>query len=127
LDDSVTATRPTVGVTLESDAGVLQCHTDSATEGDESALVTGHADLTSGTTMVVAEWIDIEARCHGRNALGGPENVDFFVNSTKVATVPCNIDNDEPVEFKFAHWQDSGGADAVAVEIDYAWLWIPRS
>ena len=45
LDDSVTATRPTVGVTIESDAGVLQCHTDSATEGDESLLVTAHADL----------------------------------------------------------------------------------
>lgn len=127
LQDSVTATRPAVGITLESDAGVLSCNTDSATEGDESALVTGHADLTSGTTMVVAEWIDIEARCHGTNKDGGPANVDFFVNGLKVATVPCNIDNDEPVEWSLAHWQDSGGADAVALEIDYAWLWIPRS
>lgn len=127
LDDSVTATRPAVGVTFESDAGVLACHTDSGDHGDESALVADHPDLTSGTTMVVAEWVDLEARCHGTNAQGGPANVDFFVNSTKVATVPANIDNDEEMEPKFAVWQDSGGADAVAIEIDYFWLWIPRN
>lgn len=127
IDSSLTATRPTDGVTFESDAGVLSCHTDSADHGDESASVADHPDLTSGTTMVVAEWVDLEARCHGTNAQGGPANVDFFVNETKVATVPCNIDNDESMEPKFAAWQDSGGADAVAIEIDYAWFWIPRN
>ena len=136
LDDSVTATRPTVGVTVESDAGVLSCHTDSADHGDESELVTGHPDLTSGTTAVVAEWLDILIRASGRaNAQGGPDEVDFFLGSgtgdgqlpmTHVAKVPCNIDNDEEVELKIVHWQDTGGADAVAFEIDYIYFWQPR-
>ena len=127
LDDSVTATRPTVGVTFESDAGVLSCHTDSGDHGDNSVSVAGHPDLTSGTTLVVAEWVDLEARCSGRaNAQGGPDEVDFFINGVHVAKVPCNIDDDEEVEPKIVVWQDSGGADAVAWEIDYYWLWIPR-
>lgn len=126
LDDSVTATRPTVGVTFESDAGVLSCHTDSATEGDESASVTGHPDLTSGTTEVVNEWVNLYARASGKaNAQGGPDEVDFFVNGTHVAKVPCNIDNDEPVEPKMAFWQDSGGADAVIIDVDYYWFFQP--
>lgn len=136
LDDSVTGTRPTVGVTLESAAGVLKCHTDSADHGDASELVTGHPDLTSGTTMVVGEWLDVLIRASGRaNAQGGPDEVDFFVGSTDgdgqapmqhVAKVPCNIDNDEEVELKIVHWQDSGNPDAVAFEIDYIYFWQPR-
>ncbi len=127
LDDSVTTTRGTVGVTFESDAGVLQCHTDSATEGDENLLVTAHADLTSGTTMVVAEWVDFKIVVTGpANAAGGPSEAVFFVNGAFVARLPVHMDNDEPMELKFIHWQDSGGSDAVALEIDYVWLFIPR-
>lgn len=120
LDDSVTATRPTVGVTVEGDAGVLTCRADSADHGDESEAVTGHPDLTSGTTLVVAEWVDILMVGSGRaNAQGGPDEIDFFINDEHVSKLPCNIDDDEEVEPKFAFWQDSGGADAVAIEIDY--------
>jgi hypothetical protein len=136
LDDSVTATRPTVGITLESDAGVLTCRTDSADHGDNSATVTGHPDLTSGTNEVVGDWLEFYAQASGRaNAQGGPDEVNFFVGSTSndapakmhhVATVPCAIDDDEEVEPKIVHWQDSGGADAVIVEFDYYWLWLPR-
>ena len=43
-----------------------------------------------------------------------------------MAKLPAHADDDEPVEMKFAVWQDSGGADAVAIEIDYYWLFIPR-
>ena len=127
LSDSVTITRPTVGVTFESDAGVLQCHTDSATEGDENLLVTGHADLTSGTTMVVDAWTDFKIVCTGpANAAGGPSEAVFFVNGIFVARLPVQMDNDEPMEPKILHFQDSGGADAVIMDIDYYWLWIPR-
>ena len=127
LDNSVTATRPTVGITIESDAGVLTCNNDSATEGDESLAVTGHPDLTSGTTMIVAADVDFKFVCSGRaNAAGGPAEVDYFVNDVHVAKLPCHADDDEPVEMKFAIWQDSGGADAVAIEIDYYQLFIPR-
>lgn len=130
LDNSVTATRPTVGVTIESDAGVLSCHTDSS-NGDNAADVapagqgvngtgqmrSAHPDLTSGTTMAVGSIYEFEIVCSGEaNANGGPDEVDFYVNGTHVAKVPSSIGNDETVELKVAHWQDSGGADAVALD-----------
>ncbi|HEX7098952.1 MAG TPA: hypothetical protein VF377_06900 [Acidimicrobiia bacterium] len=128
LDDSVTATRPTVGVTVESDAGVLSCHTDSADHGDESVAVADIGSLTSGNTAVVAQWLDVLMIGSGRaNAQGGPDAVDFFIDGVHAATVPCHIDDDEEVEPKFAVWQDSGGADAVAIEIDYFGLFLPRN
>lgn len=127
LDDSVTATAPTVGVGFRSDAGVLSCNVDSAAHGDTSQLVTGIPTLTSGTTMVVATWHTLRLVGSGRaNAQGGPDAVTFWVDGVAVGAVPCNIDDDEPMEIKIAHWQDSGGADAVAFEIDYYHLWLPR-
>ena len=136
LDDSVTATRPGVGVTVESDAGVLSCHTDSADHGDESVSVTGHPDLTSGTTEVVNDILKVKVVASGNaNAQGGPDEVNFYIGSDDsgwahsklhhVATVPCNIDDDEEVEPKIVVWQDSGGADAVIIDIDYYYLWLP--
>lgn len=136
LDDSVTATRPTVGVTLESDAGVLSCCTDSADHGDNSVAVTKHPDLTSGTTEVVGDWLEFDVVGSGKaNAQGGPASVDFFIGSGTgprvhkyhVATVPCNIDDDEEVEPKIAVWQDAGSADAVIIDFDYYYLWLPRT
>jgi len=127
LDDSVTATSPTVGIWFDSDAGVLSCQVDSADHGDESELVTGHPDLTSGTTAVVGEWLDLEWVASGReNAQGGPDEVDFYINSHHVAKVKCNIDDDEEVELKLAAWQDSGSTDAVTFEVAYMELYIPR-
>jgi hypothetical protein len=127
LDDSVTATRPTVGVTIESDAGVLTCRTDSADHGDESLAVTGISTLTSGTTMVVATWHTLRFVGSGRaNAQGGPDAVTFYVDGQLVGELACNIDDDEEMEAKIVHWQDTGGADAVAWEIDYFSLWLPR-
>ena len=127
LDDSVNATVPGDGIEFRSDAGVLSCNTDSATEGDEVQLVTGHADLTSGTTMVVNEWVDFKILCTGpANAAGGPSEAVFFVNGIFVARLPVHMDNDEPMEPKILHWQDSGGTDAVIMDVDYYWLFIPR-
>lgn len=127
LDDSVTATRPTVGVTFESDAGVLSCHTDSADHGDESEDVSdAGTGLTSGTTEVVGDWVDLYAKASGKaNAQGGPSEVDFYVNDRHVSKLPCNIDDDEEVEPKIAIWQDSGGTDAVIIDIDYYWFFQP--
>lgn len=128
LDDSVTATSPTVGIWFDSDAGVLSCQVDSADHGDESASVTGHPDLTSGTTMVLDDWTDLEFRCSGgENAQGGPEEVLFYVNGGFAARVPCNIDDDEEVELKIAHWQDSGAGADLELDIDYYEVFIPRS
>lgn len=126
LDDSVTATRPTKGVTIESDAGVLSCCTDSAASGDRSQAVTKHPDLTSGTTEVVAQPLVIQARGSGKaNATGGPDEVDFFINGKHVVKLPCLIGITETVEPKFAFWQDSGGADAVIIDVDYMFWYFP--
>ncbi|MFA5634738.1 MAG: hypothetical protein WC977_02425 [Anaerovoracaceae bacterium] len=128
FDDSVTATSPTVGVWFDSDAGVISCQVDSAANGDNSVSVASHPDLTSGTTLVVAEPVDLEFRCSERaNDDGGPDSVKFYINSVEVATVPCLIGDDEEVELKIAHWQDSGAADAVALDIDYVEAWLPRT
>ncbi len=141
LDDSVTAASPGVGVWLDSNAGVLTAQVDSADHGDNEVIINNAASgLTSGTTLVVGEWLDFKVVCsggvRGTNAEGGPSEVDFYLGSVvgdghagmvHVAKVPCLIDNDEEVEPKIAVWQDSGGADAVAFEIDHYWLWIPRS
>lgn len=120
FDDSVTATRPTVGVTFESDAGVLTVRTDSADHGDET-----HAGGWT-ETMVVGTWYILEIRLHGENAQGGPKTADFYVDGRLVASVPCNADDDEEVEFKLVAWQDSGGADAVAFEVAWLEAWIPN-
>lgn len=127
LQDSVTASSPTVGVWVDSNAGVLTLESDSADHGDESHTVTGHPDLTSGTTMVLGDWTEFQVRCHGENAQGGPEFVDLFINDTFAGQAPCNIDDDEEVEISIAHWQDTGGAATLELDIDYIWLWIPRT
>ena len=54
VGDLVTATTHTVGIYIESLSGVITCHTASADHGDNSLAVTGHPDLTSGTTMVLS-------------------------------------------------------------------------
>jgi hypothetical protein len=118
LDDSVTATRPTVGVTFESDAGVLDAHTDSADHGDEG--------IAWGQTMVVGQWYILEIRLHGENAQGGPRTADFYVDGRLVASLPCPADDDEEVEFKLVGWQDSGGGDAVTFEVAWMELYIPN-
>ena len=51
--------------------------------------------------------------------------MELFVDGELGASVFCNIDDDEDAEPKILAWQDSGGADAVIMEIDFfeAWQW----
>lgn len=127
LDDSVTATSPTVGIWIDSDAGVLSLQVDSADGGDKADAASGVSTLTSGTTMVLGTWHDIEVHWEGENALGGPENVRMYVDGELAAEVKSTlIDNDEEVEIKIAHWQDSGGAADLELDIDYFEAWLPR-
>ncbi|MDH5294138.1 MAG: hypothetical protein OEW91_10690 [Acidimicrobiia bacterium] len=127
MDDSVTATAPGTGVWFGSDAGVLTGQAFSNDHGDSTAVtVAGHPDLTSGTTLVVGEWVDLQCVLSGENAQGGPGRATFYINGVNVGSTDVNIDDDEEVEPKLAVWQDSGGADAVAFEVDYAYFVIPR-
>ena len=126
LVDSVTATAPTVGIYFESLAGVLTCHTASADHGDESLAVTAHADLTSGTTMVIDTWATFGFTVGASsNAQGGPSEVLFHVNGTTYR-VPTNIDDDEEMELSIAHWQTSGGAASLEIDMDYIGLYVPH-
>lgn len=126
LGDSVTATAPTVGIYIESDAGVLTCHTASGDHGDESLAVTGHPTLTGGTTMVIDTWTTFGFTVGAAsNAQGGPSEVLFHVDGTTYR-VPANIDNDEEMELSIAHWQDTGGGDTLEFDIDYIGLYVPH-
>jgi hypothetical protein len=125
LQDSVTATSPTVGLWVDSDAGVITLQADSADHGDVSAAAAGVSTLTSGGTCVVATWHDFEVRWGGTNANGGPKEAFLFIDG-ELACKLTNIviDDDEEMELSIVHWQDSGGADAVALDIDYIDLFI---
>ena len=127
LDDSVTATSPTVGIWIDANAAVLTLQCDSADHGDVAASAAGVSTLTSGTTMVLGTWHEIDVFWSETNAQGGPLVVKMFVDNELAATVDnCAIDNDEEVELKIAHWQDSGSGDTLDLDIDYFEVFLPR-
>lgn len=125
LQDSVTATEPTVGIWVFSDAGVISLQADSADHGDTSASAASVSTLTSGTTMVLGTWHDFEVRWSGSNAQGGPKEVILFVDGELAGKITnCAIDNDEEMEFSIVHYQNSGGAATLELDVDYVDLLI---
>lgn len=134
LQDSVTATSPTVGLWVDSDAGVITLQADSADHGDASAAAANNPGaapntLTGGTTMVVATWHTFFLTWGGQNAQGGPADAELYCDGHLVAKLvdAINIDDDEEMEFSIVHWQDAGVADAVALDIDYIELFLGRA
>ena len=128
LHDSVTATEPTVGIWVESDGGVISLQCDSADHGDRSASAAGVSTLTSGTTMKVTTWHTFEVRFDGTNAQGGPRHAALFVDGELACELnDVQIDDDEEMELTIVHWQDSGGALAVELDLDYIELFIARA
>jgi len=130
LTDSVTVTEPVVGIWIDSDAGVLSFDVASA-NGDVSKAVTGVSTLTSGTTMVLAQWYDIELRLSDTNTNGGPETIQCYVDGefggeiSAAAGDPSLLGSAETMEHKIVHWDDGAGA-AQVFEIDYYEVYIPR-
>lgn len=125
LQDSVTATAPTVGITVFSDAGVVNLRADSADGTDQTAAAAGVSTLTSGTTMVLGTWHDFEVRWYGTNVNGGPANVDLWVDGELAAQISnFNLDNDEEMEPSIVHYQNTGGAATLELDIDYYDLMI---
>ena len=124
LQDSVTATEPTVGIWVFCDAGVLSLQADSADHGDAADTfdLTG---LTTNTTLALDDWLDCKVSWSGTNAQGGPKYVvaEAQVNGggfRKVAEITdCHIDDDEEMEFSIVHYQNSGGADTLELDVDY--------
>jgi hypothetical protein len=125
IDDSVTVTDPTCGIWVKCDAGVLSLEADSAAHGDAACAVSGVSTLTTGTTMVVDTWHDFEVTWGGNdsNAQGGPNLVMLKVDGEPAASVFASLDNDEPVELKIVHFQDSGGAAVRIFDVDYFEYW----
>jgi hypothetical protein len=129
LDDSVTATDGAVGIFLVSTAGLLSFDVAS-TNGDVTKAVTGISTLTSGTTMVVNTWYDIELRLSDTNTNGGPETIQCFVDGefggeiSAAAGDPSLLGSTETMEYKIAHWDTAGTAQVL--EIDYYEVYIPR-
>ena len=130
LDDSVTATDGAVGIFVSCNAGVLSFDVAS-TNGDVSKAVSGISTLTSGTTMVLATWHDIELRLSDTNTNGGPETIQCFVDGefggeiSAAAGDPSLLGSTETMEYKIVHW-DSGAGAAQVFEIDYYEVYIPR-
>jgi hypothetical protein len=129
-DDSVTATDGAVGIFIVSTAGLLSFDVAS-TNGDVTKAVTGISTLTSGTTMVVGTWYDIELRLSDTNTNGGPETIQCFVDGefggeiSAAAGDPSLLGSTETMEYKIVHW-DTGAGAGLIFEIDYYESYIPR-
>jgi len=127
VDDSITATAPDSGIWVNCDGGVISLEVYSNDHGDSPTAVAANVStLTGGTTMVVATWHDFRVEWSGDNGRGGPRWVELYVDNEIAASSYCTIDDDEEVECKIVHWQDSGGALAVELDIDYYEFWSYR-
>ena len=127
LDDSVTATAPGSGIWVNCDGGLISLECYSNDHGDApTAPAVGVSTLTGGTTMVVDTWHSFEVRWIGQNGQGGPRWAELFVDGEHAAQSFVNIGSDEEVEAKIVHWQDSGGALALALYVDYYEAWSYR-
>jgi len=125
IHDSVTTTEPTKGVWIDCAAGVLSFDV-AGSGGDASVNVGGVTTLTSGTTMVVDTWHDIELRLSGRNVYGGPANVRCFVDDEYAGEIKTSLlKSVDTMEFKILHW-DTGNV-AQVLDIDYYEVWLPRN
>jgi len=124
---SVTATEPAVGVWVDCISGLLSFDVAS-TNGDLTKAVADVSTLTSGTTMVKGTWYDLELRMSGVNANGGPKTVDCFVDGEHAGRiVNALLGSAETMELSLVHWQLTGGADSLELDVDYIEAWLPRN
>ena len=124
---SVTATEPAVGIWVDSNSGVIELDVAS-TNGDLNQAVAGVSTLTSGTTIVEDTWHDFAIFCEGTNTNGGPATVKLFVDGELGATISSVLlGSAETMELSIVHWQDTGGADSLEMDIDYIEAWLPRN
>jgi hypothetical protein len=127
LQDSVTATDSGVGIWVDCLAGVVTVQADSS-HGDNTltpTATTGLATLTGGTTIVLDTWHHFKVQWSGTNGQGGPKTVEAWVDGYFAGSIPCEIDNDEPMEFSMSHWDTSAGA-TLEWDVDYIQLFIAR-
>lgn len=125
LNNVVTVADGTVGIWIESDAGVLTIEARS-TNSDFSVNVGGVTTLTSGTTAVVDTWHDYELRLSGTNTNGGPDQIDCFIDGEAAGSIKkFLLGSTETMEFSIVHWDDAGVEKLL--DIDYYEVYIPRA
>lgn len=129
--DSVTAADPAVGLFIFGDSGVMSLNSDS-TNGDKDTAAAGGTTLTSGTTSVVDTWHYAEMVYTGANGNGGPGLATLTIDSaptTGVASLYPVIGSSETGELSLVHYQNTGGAAARILDVDFleAWQWIDRN
>ncbi|RLC55768.1 MAG: hypothetical protein DRI30_07000 [Chloroflexi bacterium] len=120
LHSTVTATVPTDGINIFSDAGVLNLRADTADGTDGSQAFAGGSTLTSGTTAVIDVPHQIEVHWTGENGQGGPRNIEAFCDGEPVASLVTDLDDDENFTPSIVHYQDTGGA--ATLELDVHWF-----
>ena len=125
IEDSVTATAPAVGLSVFSDAGVLSLRSDS-TNGDQSVAVSGVSTLTSGTTAIIDTWHTVEVVWSGENGNGGPSVVNMKVDGENAAALVSVIGSAEDGECKIVHYQNTGGAATLELDIDFVEFFMWR-
>ena len=127
LEDSVTATDPAVGIFIKAVNGVLEVQAESA-NGDRGVSLGGVSTLTSGTTMVINTWHNIDVRWWGENVSSGPKDLVVYVDGQKAAELgDIVIGNVETVEVKpLVHWSGATTADGLEVDQDYFYYWQAR-
>lgn len=121
------ATPPTDSVSVQSDAGVITLRVDSADHGDQTAAAANVSTMTGGNTMVLDEWHVFDLRWSGENGQGGPRDFELFIDGEIACSLIGVIDNDESLELSISHFQDTGGAADLELDIDYIefWHWRP--
>ena len=126
--DSVTATDPAVGLFIMGDSGVMSLHSDS-TNGDQDVAATAVTTLTSGTTAVVDTWHYAELVYTGANGNGGPQLATLYIDGEAAASLYPVIGSTETGELSFVHYQNTGGAAARIIDIDFleAWQFVDRN
>ncbi len=126
LFDSVTATEPTVGIWVDSNSGVIELDAAS-TNGDKNTAASLVA-FTSKTTMVIDVWYTFDIQMSGINVNGGPRVVKLYIDGTLAAQVDnFLLGSAEVMAPMILHWQDTGSADTLELDIDFVEYWLPRN
>src|SRR3990167_831641 len=123
LTDVVTSGEPVVGPWIDLDSAVLSFDSASANGDLNATCNVGQgtaAGLTSGTTLVIGTIYNLELRWHGANtnADPGPLTVDGYAAGVHVARINNSLlDGAETVEAKIIHYQHTGGADTLELNV----------
>ncbi len=123
--DVLTAGDPDVGIWIDSAAGVLSFDVAS-TSGDKTKNVTGIPTLTSGTTMILGTWYDLELQLSETNSAGGPAVIKCFVDGFAAGEITgAAIGSTETMAFAIIHW--TSASEERGLDIDYYEAYLPRN